>query len=107
MSRPRVALVTGANRGIGLEVCRQLAALGHRVILTARDLSKAEAAAASLGVPGSIQPAQLEVTDPENIRTLAAQLAARGEDVDVIVNNAAILVDEREDIAELAVDDLR
>jgi len=45
MAELRVALVTGANRGIGLEVCRQLAARGFHVVLTARSLSKADAAA--------------------------------------------------------------
>ena len=67
----RIALVTGANRGIGLEVCRQLAALGHRVILTARDLSKAEAAARKIDEAGDVVPVRLDVTDPASIRALA------------------------------------
>jgi len=103
MSVIRTALVTGANRGIGLEVCRQLAALGYHVILTARDRSKAEAAARRLDGPGSILPAQLDVTDPGSIRALAAS----GERVDVLVNNAAVLLDEGGAIMELDGDDLR
>jgi NAD(P)-dependent dehydrogenase (short-subunit alcohol dehydrogenase family) len=106
MNTTRVALVTGANRGIGLEVCRRLAAAGHRVILTARDRAKAERAASDLG-ESAVEAAQLDVTDAESIRTLAAALAARGEPVDVLVNNVAILLDEGVDIVELGADALR
>jgi NAD(P)-dependent dehydrogenase (short-subunit alcohol dehydrogenase family) len=101
MNPSRTALVTGANRGIGLEVCRQLAALGYRVMLTARDLSKAEAAAASLASSGDVVAAQLNVTHADSIAALAA------EPVDVLVNNAAILVDEDEDLLDLSAENLR
>jgi NAD(P)-dependent dehydrogenase (short-subunit alcohol dehydrogenase family) len=102
----RTALVTGGNRGIGLEVCRQLAALGHRVVLGGRDLSKADAAARSLE-SDTVEPAQLDVEDAASIRTLARALAARGAHVDVLVNNAAVLLDEGQLLATLAPDDLR
>lgn len=107
MNRTRVALVSGANRGIGLEVCRQLASLGLRVILTARDQSKAETAARTIASRGDIVPARLDVTDAGSIRSLATDLADRDEHVDVLVNNAAVLVDEDESILELPLDDLR
>src|SRR3954471_5943015 len=107
MFAERVALVTGANRGIGLEVCRQLAAGGLRVILTSRDLSRAEAPARAIGAAGSIQPARLDVLDRTSIDALAADLTARGVHVDVLVNNAAILVDEDEGVLELSADGLR
>jgi NAD(P)-dependent dehydrogenase (short-subunit alcohol dehydrogenase family) len=107
MSVSRTAIVTGGNRGIGLEVCRQLAELGHRVILTARDLARAETAAARLASAGSVSAAQLDVTNAESIRALAAQLAERRIDVDVLVNNAAILLDEGVGIIDLEADDLR
>ena len=107
MSGARVVLVTGANRGIGLEVCRQLASRGHRVILTARDRSKAEASAQAVQAAGDIVPAVMDVADRRSIRTLADDLAGRGEHVDVLVNNAAILVDEGEPILELTPEDVR
>src|SRR5580765_3421145 len=107
MSVSRTAVVTGGNRGIGLEVCRQLAELGHRVILTARDLARAETAAARLASTGSVGAAQLDVTSAESIRALAARLAERRIDVDVLVNNAAILLDEGVGIIDLEADDLR
>lgn len=82
-----VAVVTGGNRGIGREVCRQLAAEGYEVVLTARDPAKAERAAAELGVRGF----PLDVTgDPA---PLAEHLDATYGRVDVLVNNAAILYD--------------
>jgi NAD(P)-dependent dehydrogenase (short-subunit alcohol dehydrogenase family) len=92
-----IAVITGANRGIGREVARQLAARGDTAILTARDLAKAQAAAAEVGA----RPAQLDVTDPDSVERFAA---AVGE-VDVLVNNAAIHYDtwERARSADLDV----
>lgn len=82
-----VAVVTGGNRGIGREVCRQLAAAGYEVVLTARDEAKAERAAAELGVKGF----PLDVTgDPG---PLAEHLDETYGRLDVLVNNAAILYD--------------
>jgi NAD(P)-dependent dehydrogenase (short-subunit alcohol dehydrogenase family) len=63
MSSRRVALVTGANRGIGLEVCRQLAAASFDVVLGSRDSAKGELAAAELGEP--VISLQLDVADDE------------------------------------------
>jgi len=107
MSEPRVALVTGANRGIGLEVCRQLATKGLRVILTARDRAKAEAAAARLRTAGDIVAATLDVSDLPSARHLADDLAARGLHVDVLVNNAAVLIAESRDAIDTPLDDVR
>lgn len=107
MSETRVALVTGANRGIGREVCRQLAAKGLRVILTARERAKAEAAAAALRTAGDVVAGTLDVTDPKSVQRLADDLASRGLQVDVLVNNAAIVLAESTGILQTPVDDLR
>jgi NAD(P)-dependent dehydrogenase (short-subunit alcohol dehydrogenase family) len=108
MSERRAALVTGANRGIGLEVCRQLASRGLRVILTARDGAKARRAAAALRVDGAeVVDAVLDVTDASSIQALETALAARHQQVDVVVNNAAILVGESRSIVDMPIDELR
>jgi NAD(P)-dependent dehydrogenase (short-subunit alcohol dehydrogenase family) len=87
-----VALVTGANRGIGLEVCRQLAERGYRVILGSRDRAKGEQAAASLGQPQVI-PYPLDVSDAASIERARAWVAAEYGVLHVLVNNAAIHYD--------------
>jgi NAD(P)-dependent dehydrogenase (short-subunit alcohol dehydrogenase family) len=109
MIASRIALVTGGNRGIGLEVCRQLAARGFHVVLTARDPLKAEAAARTIRTAGagSVTAAPLDVTDPGSIGALADDLAARALPVDVLVNNAAILLAEEEGVLEAPIAQLR
>ncbi|WP_116952498.1 SDR family NAD(P)-dependent oxidoreductase [Jiangella endophytica] len=86
-----VAVVTGGNRGIGLEVCRQLAARGHTVVLTARSSDAARSAAA--GLPGAVVPFRLDVTRPEDAAALAGFLRDEFGRLDVLVNNAAIHYD--------------
>ena len=90
-----VALVTGANRGIGREVARQLAARGYRVLLSARDGTKAQAAATELAqsVGGTITPLTLDVSSPASIAQAAQQVAADPGRLDVLVNNAGVGLD--------------
>jgi NAD(P)-dependent dehydrogenase (short-subunit alcohol dehydrogenase family) len=91
----RVALVTGANRGIGLEVARQLAARGFTTILGARDAQKGEDAAGWLQQGGlKVIPVQLDVTDQQSINAARHLVEERFGKLDVLVNNAAILYDE-------------
>ncbi len=97
----RIAVVTGANRGIGLEVARQLAAQGDTVLLGARDLAKGRSAAAVLHADGlDVQANLLDVTDPTTIAALAEELAGTHGRVDVVVNNAAIHYDTWQDATE-------
>ncbi|WP_119729201.1 SDR family oxidoreductase [Thermomonospora amylolytica] len=86
-----IALVTGANRGIGREVCRQLAALGHTVLLTARSQEAAAAAAAELGP--HVRPLRLDVTRADDVARAAEEVAERHGRLDALVNNAAITYD--------------
>src|SRR4051812_48899761 len=93
-----VALVTGANRGIGLEVCRQLAAEGFDVILTARDTAKAEAAAAELQREGlNVTSYTLDVSDAASINAARDLLQKERGALDVLVNNAGANYDTWED----------
>jgi NAD(P)-dependent dehydrogenase (short-subunit alcohol dehydrogenase family) len=91
-SQQPVSIVTGANRGLGREVSRQLAQKGFTVLLTARSLQKAQAAAAELGSQNLI-PAQLDVADPAGIAALHKQVVREFDRLDVLVNNAAIHYD--------------
>ena len=85
----RTALVTGGNRGLGLETCRQLHHLGHAVILTARDAADGAAAATAIGA--DFHP--LDVSDPASIAALATWLGEGRRSVDILVNNAAVALD--------------
>lgn len=92
MAETRIAVVTGANRGIGLEVVRQLAREGFITVLCARDLEKGRAAAASLASEG-LEPAvvALDVTSGDSVRAAIAEIMELFGRIDVLVNNAAIL----------------
>ena len=87
----KTAIVTGANRGLGLEVVRQLAEQGMRVVLTSR--SEAGAAGAEQRVGGDIIYHQLDVADPRSIQTFAAYVETELGTVDVLINNAGIHYD--------------
>jgi len=87
-----VVLVTGANRGIGREVARQLAERDYEVILSARDQAKASAAADELSreTGGKVTPLRLDVADPVSIAQAAEQVRSDPGSLDVLVNNAGI-----------------
>lgn len=90
---PRVALVTGGNRGLGLEVCRQLRARGLRVLLGSRDLARGRAAATLLGgESATLRVVPLDVAGADLERQAERALAELGR-MDVLVNNAAIHYD--------------
>jgi len=90
----KTALITGACRGLGFEVARQLSLRDFRVILTARRRDAGEAAAAKLKNATFIE---LDITDPASV----AEAAGEVDELDVLVNNAAILVDGDEDILRI------
>src|SRR5262245_6821253 len=104
--RSRVALVTGANRGIGLEVSRQLARLDFRVVMTGRDRGQIEKAARSLASE-RVVPVPMDVTDPASIERAHRQIEDQVGSVDVLVNNAAILLHESSDVLAIPLDDYR
>lgn len=95
LSTTRYAVVTGANKGIGLEICRQLASKGLVVVLTARNESRGREALENLnksGIPSqNLEFHQLDVTDPSSIASLADFINAKFGKLDILVNNAGIL----------------
>ncbi|MDR3403643.1 MAG: SDR family NAD(P)-dependent oxidoreductase [Chthoniobacter sp.] len=96
---PKVALITGAYKGIGLEVVRQLAARGVRVYLTARQREAGEKAAAS--IKGDVHFLPLDVSDPASIEGAVRAVARQTEHLDILVNNAAILLDDGGNVLDL------
>ena len=89
---PKIALVTGANRGLGLEISRQLASRSVHVVMTARALERCSAAADGLRTAGlDVSCLPLDVTDSESIRAAVAAVEQRFDRLDILVNNAAIL----------------
>jgi len=100
VAQERVAIVTGANRGIGLEVTRQLADLGYTVLLGSRDLGKGEAAAKKLQVGDRVMARRLDVTEQSTIDRLRDEIATTFGSVHVLVNNAAIHYDTWENAAD-------
>jgi NAD(P)-dependent dehydrogenase (short-subunit alcohol dehydrogenase family) len=87
-----VALVTGANRGIGREVSRQLAQRGYEVLLSARDGEAATTAAEEIAraTGATVRPLTLDVADPDSIERAAEQVSRDPGRLDVLVNNAGI-----------------
>ncbi len=105
MSAAKTVLVTGANKGIGLEVARQLAKRGWKVFVVARDARAGDAAAASL--EGDADFLHLDVTDSRGIAQAARDLTAKTDHLDVLVNNAGIIEDGDNSVLTLPADVLK
>jgi NAD(P)-dependent dehydrogenase (short-subunit alcohol dehydrogenase family) len=101
----RVALVTGANRGIGQEACQHLAQHGFTVLLTTRDPGKGERVAAEFQSAGlDILYMPLDVTRVESVTQLAADVRAAFGRLDVLVNNAAVALDQGVSVFDVPLD---
>src|SRR4051812_7168544 len=97
MPEERIALVTGGNRGIGLEICRQLSKLGVYVLLGSRNPSQGTAAASGLtSSGGKVEARALDVSNPENIKVCMTSIGKQFGRLDILVNNAGIM-DEDDD----------
>jgi NAD(P)-dependent dehydrogenase (short-subunit alcohol dehydrogenase family) len=101
-----VAVVTGANRGIGLEVTRQLAERGYLAVLGSRDPENGERSARELGLD-SVVARQLDVSEDDSVRAAADWIAGSLGRTDVLVNNAAILYDTENRAVDVSLDVVR
>ena len=94
MSDQNIALITGANKGIGREIARQLGARGAVVLIGARDETRGEEAASALRAEGiDAHWVALDVTSPATIEAAAQRIASEWGKLDILVNNAAVFID--------------
>ena len=113
-TQQRIALVTGANKGIGFEVARQLARKGFHVFLGARNTEAGEAAVRKLNKEGekedygkghsgvAVAFIKIDVSKPESIRRAAEEFSRKSDRLDTLVNNAGILLDDDKDVLTVA-----
>jgi len=98
----RIAFVTGANKGIGFEVARQLVREGFRVFLGSRNAEAGRAAARKLNREWKDQESvfflEIDIAEQESIQRAAAEFARQSNRLDVLINNAGILLDDDKDI---------
>ena len=100
----RIAVVTGANKGIGFEVARDLARKGFHVFLGARDEKAGRAAEEKLRKDGQVTFLKIDISEPESIRRAAEEFSRRSDRLDALVNNAGILLDDDKDILTITPD---
>src|SRR6266702_5660771 len=97
----QIAVVTGGNRGIGFETCRQIAKRGMKVVLAARDEARGRTAAQRLRGEGlEVDPVRLDVADDQSVRQFAEFVRKTYGRVDVLVNNAGIMIDTKDSRSE-------
>jgi len=105
MAKPkRIALVTGANKGIGFEVVCQLARKGFHVFLGARDEKAGRAAEKKLRKDGEVTFLKIDVANMESVQHAAKEFSRQANHLDTLVNNAGICLDEDKDVVKISAD---
>lgn len=95
MTTKKIAIVTGANRGIGFEICHKLAQIGMHVVLTSRNKTKGLIACQKLQEEGlDVIYHQLDILDPKSIQTTLTHIKEKYGRLDVLVNNAGVVLDK-------------
>lgn len=89
MSYPKIVLVTGGNRGIGFEMCRQLAAEGHQVLLGSRDVEKGRTAAAQ--IPGDVTAVPVDMNDPMSLMGAGMWIGEELGELHAVIHNAGVM----------------
>ena len=106
MSNKKIAVITGANKGIGLETARQLGKQDITILLGSRDLAKGEAAAKKLQAEGiDVQALEIDVSDEKSIRKAAEKVERDFGRLDILINNAGVMLDdEKKKVSEQTLD---
>lgn len=103
-----IALVTGANKGIGFAIARQLGAAGHTVWLGCRDISRGDTAARELRGGGiDARAVQLDVTDAASVSSAAQTVESETGRLDVLINNAGLMFGPPPSLAEEAINEMQ
>jgi NADP-dependent 3-hydroxy acid dehydrogenase YdfG len=103
LSQKKIALVTGANKGLGFEISRQLAQQGIRVVMGSRDASKGQVAANQLLQTGlDVEFQCLDVTDSKSIEAVRDYLNKTYSKLDILVNNAGICLESKQQPSEVS-----
>lgn len=105
--KPKIAFVTGANRGLGFEISRQLGFKGYKVYMGSRHHGRITQSSGLLRGEGhQVEHVILDVTDRDSIAAFAKKLEKKGEKLDALINNAAVLLDEKTSILETEYKDI-
>jgi NAD(P)-dependent dehydrogenase (short-subunit alcohol dehydrogenase family) len=108
MTQKKIALVTGANRGIGYEICRQLGAAGCLVLAGSRDRAKGDRTAASLEKEGiEVRSMYIDMLDPSSFHAAYDDIEKRFGQLDILVNNAAISIDGEHKVDTIPINTVR
>jgi NAD(P)-dependent dehydrogenase (short-subunit alcohol dehydrogenase family) len=108
LSQRKIALVTGANKGLGFEISRQLAQQGIKVVMGVRDAAKGQVAMNQLlqdGLNAEFQ--RLDVTDSESIEAVRGYLDKTYGKLDILINNAGVYLDSGQQPSEISLDIIR
>ncbi|MDA0823369.1 MAG: SDR family NAD(P)-dependent oxidoreductase [Proteobacteria bacterium] len=104
----KTALVTGANRGLGFEISKQLGSNGFHIVAACRTLAKAKETVSALAAHGvEASPLEMDVSQTNSIQAAFKMLSAKYQQLDALVNNAGVLLDFGTPASELSLDNLR
>jgi NAD(P)-dependent dehydrogenase (short-subunit alcohol dehydrogenase family) len=107
-SQKKIALITGANKGLGFEISRQLARQGIKVVMGARDVTKGQVAANQLLQAGfDVEIQCLDVTDSKSIESIRGYLDKKYGKLDILINNAGVCLDSGQQPSEVSLDTIR